>query len=132
MLAFSAVRSVSEHFCTSLGRHPLKLLALMLITPLGWGETYLCGEASSGIDWQYIRSGDGFTDENSDRFEIIFESDNYLQLNLAGALPDRRQAFQTAYIDKTTNFFFLKTLFPAIGQRGWTQLTNQGTCVTIP
>ncbi len=107
-------------------------LVLVILSPLSWGEAYLCDEVSSGIDWQYIRSGDGFTDENSDRFEIIFESDNYLQLNLAGTLPDRRQAFQTVYIDKATNYFFLKTLFPAIGQRGWTQLTNQGTCVTMP
>ena len=107
-------------------------LVLVILSPLGWGETYLCDEASSGIDWQYTRSSDGFTDENSDRFEIIFESDNYLQLNLAGRLPDRRQAFQTVYIDKVTNFFFLKTLFPAIGQRGWTQLTNQGTCLATP
>ena len=110
------------------------LLALVLVSlsQPSRGETYLCSEASSGIDWQYVRSGDGFTDENTDRFEIIFESDNYLQLNLTGTLPDSRQAFQTVYIDKATNYFFLKTLFPAIGQRGWTYLTNQGTCVTLP
>ena len=107
-------------------------LLLSLMSTVGWGETYLCGEVSSGIDWRYIRSGDGFTDENTDRFEIIFESGTYLQLNLAGTLPDSRQAFQTVYIDKATNYFFLKTLFPAIGQRGWTYLTNQGTCVTLP
>ena len=113
-------------------KHIIAAVILTLISTVGWGETYLCGEVSSGIDWQYIRSGDGFTDENTDRFEIIFESNNYLQLNLAGTLPDSRQAFQTVYIDKATNYFFLKTLFPAIGQRGWTYLTNQGTCVTLP
>ena len=110
----------------------LETIALLALAPFSWCETYLCDEASSGIDWQYIRSGDGFTDENTDRFEIIFESDNYLQLNLAGNLPDSRQAFQTVYIDKATNYFFLKTLFPAIGKRGWTYLTNQGTCLTLP
>ena len=113
-------------------KHILKGLFLLLMSAVCWGETYLCDEASSGIDWQYIRSGDGFSDEYADRFEIIFESDNYLQLNLAGTLPDSRQAFQTVYIDKATNYFFLKTLFPAIGKRGWMYLTNQGTCVTLP
>ena len=113
-------------------RHIITGLLLSLMSAVSWGETYLCDEASSGIDWQYIRSGNGFTDENTDRFEIIFESDIYLQLNLTGTLPDSRQAFQTVYIDKATNYFFLKTLFPAIGQRGWTYLTNQGTCVTLP
>ena len=113
-------------------KHIITSLLLSLMCTVAWSETYLCDEASSGIDWQYIRSGDGFTDENTDRFEIIFESDNYLQLNLAGTLPDSRQAFQTVYIDKANNNFFLKTLFPAIGKRGWTYLTNQGTCVTLP
>ena len=65
-------------------------LLFSLMCTVGWGETYLCDEASSGIDWQYIRSGNGFTDENTDRFEIIFESDIYLQLNLTGTLPDSR------------------------------------------
>ena len=110
----------------------LEGLFLSLMSAVCWCEPYLCDEASSGIDWQYIRSGDGFNDEHADRFEIIFESDNYLQLNLVGSLPDSRQAFQTVYIDKATNYFSLKTLFPAIGQRGWTYLTNQGTCVTLP
>jgi len=113
-------------------KHIITSLLLSLISTVVWGETYLCDEASSGIDWQYIRSGNGFSDENTDRFEIIFESGNYLQLNLVGTLPDSRQAFQTVYIDKATNYFFLKTLFPAIGRRGWTYLTNQGTCVTLP
>ena len=113
-------------------KHIIPVLLLSLISTVGWGETYLCDEASSGIDWQYIRSGNGFSDENTDRFEIIFESDIYLQLNLTGTLPDSRQAFQTVYIDKATNYFSLKTLFPAIGQRGWTYLTNQGMCVTLP
>ena len=113
-------------------RHIITGLLLSLMSAVSWGETYLCDEASSGIDWQYIRSGNGFTDENTDTFEIIFESDIYLQLNLTGTLPDSRQAFQTVYIDKATNYFFLKTLFPAIGQRGWTYLTNQGTCVALP
>ena len=113
-------------------KHVITGVLLTLMSTAGWGETYLCDEASSGIDWQYIRSGNGFTDENTDTFEIIFESDIYLQLNLTGTLPDSRQAFQTVYIDKATNYFFLKTLFPAIGRRGWTYLTNQGTCVTLP
>ena len=114
--------------CTRL----LLALVLLSLSQLSRSETYLCSEVSSGIDWQYVRSGDGFTDVSSERFEIIFESDNYLQLNLAGTLPDSRQAFQTVYIDKANNYFFLKTLFPAIGKRGWTYLTNQGTCVTLP
>ena len=113
-------------------KHITSGLLLSLTSTVGWGETYLCDEASSGIDWQCVRSGDGFTDENTDRFEIIFESDNNPQPNMSGTLPDSRQAFQTVYIDKATNYFFLKTLFPAIDQGGWTYLTNQGTCVTLP
>ena len=113
-------------------KHIFKGLLLSLMSAVCWGETYLCSEVSSGIDWQYVRSGDGFTDVSTERFEIIFESDNYLQLNLAGTLPDSRQAFQTVYIDKATNYFFLKTLFPAIGKKGWTYLINQGKCVTLP
>ena len=52
-------------------KHILKGLFLSLMSAVCWGETYLCDEASSGIDWQYIRSGDGFSDEHTDRFEII-------------------------------------------------------------
>ena len=74
------------------------LLALVLVSlsQPSRGETYLCSEVSSGIDWQYVRSGDGFTDVSSERFEIIFESDNYLQLNLAGTLPDNRCLLYTS------------------------------------